>query len=90
MKYALLIVEIPFDESRIVADMRNWSAALRDQTAKTGIHGRLNAGAYLIDLANGLQELSALCAAAEERQYVTRTLFFDQEPPFVISKPCGS
>jgi hypothetical protein len=87
MKYALLIVEIPMHEpGRLAGDMNNFLREIQSHTAKTGITGMLNVGAFLIDLKNGLHELNALVAAAEEYKYATRTLFFDQVPPFVISK----
>lgn len=88
MKYALLIVEVPADDSSQAAStLRNFLVTVQGKLKPSGPSQMLNAGAYLCDLSHGLTELTGLAAAAKDRAYKTRTLFFDQIPSWVITNP---
>jgi hypothetical protein len=87
MKYALIIIEGPKGSTREdYADAdnlaRNIGTSLQGKAGVT----KLNQFAYLCSLEHGLSGLTALVAAASARNSQSRTLFFDQEPSFVISK----
>lgn len=87
MKCALMIIEDtggPLLNRAAVRDFVNDIAALKLQTAQVE---RLNEGTYIVRLENGLTALKNLLHQAEHRSLRTRTLFFDQEPPFVITSP---
>lgn len=86
MKYALLIVEIDDvrEGSPRLHSFLNIVSSLQSAGNKATA---LSAGAYLCDLQHGLTDLTAISAAAEERGYAHRVLFFEETPPFVISKP---
>jgi hypothetical protein len=92
MKYALFIVEIPVtisetDTHAAATTLTNFLDTVRGKAPAGAIpSSMLNAATYLCDLEhNGLHQLMGLVAAAKERGYQSRTLFFDQKLPFVIT-----
>jgi hypothetical protein len=87
MKYALVILEGPAGSDH--ASLEAWSSATataQDKTEKSGTVKVLNIGCYLCDLRNGLYEIGLIVATARGYNIQSRTLFFDQEPAFVIQK----
>lgn len=86
MKYALVIVQSDKVESVAVQAMVNLSNNPESGGRNIKPEDKLNIGAYLLPLGNGLQALSDLIADAHSRGLDTQTLFFDQEPPFVVTK----
>jgi hypothetical protein len=88
MKYALLVVE---DEASDVLSTQtaimNFVRSVQQRLRQTGTVTMLNPFCWLCPLEHGLHALDALVSEARERKYTTRTLFFDQEPSFVVSKP---
>ena len=90
MKYALFIAEkkqmplLPF----LNEENKEWLNFLKYLTEKVepceGV-SRISEGAYVCHLNNGLHALSLLVEYAKEFHIVSRTLFFDQEIPWVTS-----
>ena len=86
MKYALVIVEIPSDNSLQVENtLNNFLLTVEEKVLATAKVDRLNAGSFLLDLSDGLAGLTGLVAAAKDRGYKSRTLFFENKPQWVIS-----
>ena len=87
MKYALLILEDP--KALHSKDLALWNFANNVQEA--GVQGQgvemLNAGVFLCSLEHGLNGLNRLVSESEARKFRSRTLFFDQEPSWIISEP---
>ena len=91
MKYALLVVEYPADDTP--SGQTAPGNFLRGVLQKLGTTPKalaLNAFCWLCPLEHGLYELCILSDEARSRGCTTRTLFFDQEPPFVVSSPSPS
>jgi len=85
MKYALLIVVA---HKSVTEDLRNLGTLTRLALSEKGkvLQDRmLNAGTYLFPLDGGLHELAFVVGQARELGLPTHTLFFDQEPSFVIT-----
>jgi hypothetical protein len=85
MKFALVIVESPSAEGVDTQALRNLAATALGETMRIPKEAMLNPGVFLLPLQNGLHALSALVAEAKDRKLRTRTLFFDQEPAFVVT-----
>jgi hypothetical protein len=85
MKYALVIVESSSVEGPNTQALRDLAAVATGERIQISKAAMLNPGAYLLPLQNGLHGLSALVTEAKDHKLRTRTLFFDQEPAFVIS-----
>lgn len=84
MKYALVILE--------ANNLATGTQALRkfaDSVVSTKIQNQgielLNVGAYIVALNNGLNGLSHLLAQAEEYKLSFRTLFFENDPLWIIT-----
>jgi len=87
MRYALVIYEYPNETGhQVETAWMNATVTARDKTAKTGKVVPLNAGCFLCDLDIGLLDLNIVVGAASAYGFQTRTLFFEKEPAFVISK----
>jgi hypothetical protein len=88
MKYALLVVEDEVsDISSTQTVIMNFVRSALEKLGKTPAATRLNAYCWLCPLERGLHELGALVAEAKNRGYATHTLFFEEKPEFVVSKP---
>lgn len=87
MKYALVILEY-LNESGYPAENAwvNATVTAKDRTAKSGKVVPLNAGCFLCDLDSGLLDLNIVVGVAANYGIQTRTLFFEKEPAFVITK----
>ena len=87
MKQALVIVESGISSSK-EAVLTRFAETVGALAQRRGLSIEpLNAGAYLVPLDSGLHALMLLVAQAESQQLSLRTLFFDQDPSFVITKP---
>jgi len=86
MKYALFIAEKPKTSLHEVSkDWENFLGYLTQNVEPCEGVSRLSEGVYSCHLKNGLHALSLLVYHAEEFRIHSRTLFFDQEIPWVIS-----
>jgi len=87
MKYALIIAEIaqdlPHDKQQA---LKNYEGYCIDMSVNNESVTMLNPYTYLFELAGGLLPLSRCITQAESWNITTRTLFFDQEPLWIISK----
>jgi hypothetical protein len=87
MKYALVIVEYPSgDEDEDKFSWHGMRSNAQSKTSKSGKVSTLSEGCYLCDLSNGLLDLNKIVGAAEAYNLVSRTLFFENEPSFIVSK----
>ena len=87
MKYALFIAEE--DKVKSVSNKKDWSTFVLYAEQTTGEYksiSRLNEGSFLCKLSGGLGCLSRLVIHADDNHIRSRTLFFDEEPSWVISK----
>ena len=85
MKYALLILIDPTGESLYKLALRNCvNQVLAESKEKQSIQ-LLNEGALLFHLEHGLHDLGLCIMEAKSRKVPFRTLFFDQEPSWVIT-----
>ncbi len=86
MKYALFIAEKK--ENPSAEETTNWQTFLQWSSAKVepteGVT-QISEGCYMSHLKNGLHGLSLLVEYAKQFHILSRTLFFDQEIPWVIS-----
>lgn len=85
MKYALLILEDPKGEFSRKSTLRNCVNQVVEATKETQQVQVLNEGALLFPLEHGLHALSRCVSEAKSRELRSRTLFFDQEPSWIIS-----
>ena len=87
MKYALVILEYPNETGhQVEGAWVNATITAKDRTTKSGKVVPLNAGCFLCDLGNGLLDLNIVVGVAASYGIQTRTLFFENEPAFVITK----
>lgn len=88
MKYVLVIVENPNPTAPGgMQALRNFATSFRQVSPQIPPAAMLNEGAFLLPLSNGLSDLSNLVAEAKLRGLRLHTLFFEEEPQFVISPP---
>lgn len=85
MKYALLILEDPTGESLYKLTLRNCVNQVIKATEENQAIQVLNEGALLFPLEHGLYALGLCIMEAKSRKIPFRTLFFDQEPSWVIT-----
>lgn len=86
MKYALVILEGPLGyKHEQQAAWQRTTEAMRDKTSQSGKVEVLSESCYLCDLSSGLHDLRHIVAVAADFGFQSRTLFFENEPPFVIS-----
>ena len=86
MKYALFIAEISQTKPR--EENKSWSSFVAYAEQDTGQNqdvSKLNDGTYLCNLSDGLNSLSLLVQQAKNFEVPSRTLFFDQDPSWVIT-----
>lgn len=87
MKYALFILEGPKELDANDLTLTNFASSV----VKAGVQSQgvevLNASVFLCALEHGLNGLNRLFSEAEVYGLRSRTLFFDQDPSWVISKP---
>ena len=85
MKYALVILEASARDKASKAAVGNNISQVLEATKGTQQVQILNEGALLFPLEHGLHALSYCISDAKGRGLRSRTLFFDQEPSWVIS-----
>lgn len=85
--YALFIVELSTRDGgrHLNTEYINWMQNVTRRNRNNAIGGALGAGVYLLNLDNGMHDLTTLVAAAEDHGCSSRVLYFDQEPAFVIT-----
>jgi hypothetical protein len=87
MRHALVIVECGITSSK-QAELEHFATTVEATAKQRNLSiERLNAGVYLVPIDTGLHALLLLVHQADNHRFQIRTLFFDQEPPFVITKP---
>lgn len=74
------------DAGEAPTKLGNFLRSVKQMTGTDKSTSMLNPCAFLCDLKNGMSEILALSAAAQDRAYGYRILFFDKEPPFIISR----
>lgn len=87
-KCALFIAEKP--KVKGVEQQRNWGNFLgyaQQTLGKNQESQTLNEGTYLLPLDSGLHTLASLVRHAKEFGLVSRILFFDQEPSWILDQP---
>jgi len=86
MKYALFIAEkkpnLLHEETR---EWLNFLGYIAQKVEPCEGVSRLSEAAYVCHLNSGLHALSQLVSLAKQFGFVSRTLFFDQEIPWVTS-----
>ncbi len=87
MKYALLILEDSKSLDSRALDLLNFANNVKEVVGNNQGVECLNVGSYLCSLEHGLHGLTQLVSVAESRELQSRTLFFDSDPSWVISKP---
>ena len=88
VKYALIIVKGPSgDKSSDYTDSLNLLNGIRGKIQQKPGVDVLNQYAYVCHLEHGLYALNAIASEAAERGFESRTLFFENEPSFVVSEP---
>ena len=87
MKYALFILDQSGAIDITLQSLRNFASSVQALTERIQGVERLNIGSYLVNLEHGLHSLRILDGEAERRNIQSRTLFFEEVPSFVISKP---
>ena len=87
MKYALLVLEDPSRDTSSKTALANTVNQVESATKGTQQVQILNEGTLLFPLEHGLHALSFCMSDAIKHGIRCRTLFFDQEPLWVISKP---
>jgi len=85
MKYALVIIESKDILSGSMQALQNFANKVETSGIQSPKAQRLNPGAYLLPLEHGLTFLSSIVSLAKEYELSFRTLFFDHDPPWVIS-----
>ena len=85
MKYALVIVEDKNNLSKGTQSLRSLASSLEASGVKSPQIECLNVGAYIIPLEHGLHALSRIVSQAEADKLSLRTLFFQDEPAWVIT-----
>jgi len=86
MKYALVIIEQVSDVDASREALGLLSNEVLSSASQMPQVERLNGGTYLVKLEHGLHDLAHLCALVAHRKLHYRTLFFEEAPPFVITK----
>ena len=88
MKYALVLVDTSGDDvAARRADLEKFASTVEKRISQSSAIERLNIGAYLVALENGLRELAQIVSDAADRGFSVRTLFFPEYPPFAEAKP---
>jgi len=87
MKYALFIIKTNENDNadKAALSLKIYLQKIQDRADTMKGLSLLNPGAILIDLSLGLKNLTFLSYVAEELKVQSRTLFFDQEPSWVIT-----
>jgi len=88
MKFALVVTE--YQEAQLTLEegrnVRNFLGLAKDIAVKHESVTRLSPETFLLHLDAGLLPLASLLTLADNWHIRTRTLFFDQDPPWVISE----
>lgn len=86
MKYALFLVEVPETTWREdIPFCRNFANRFLEDAVNPKQVTVMNPVSFLLDLSCGLHDLGSLVALAKDKGLHSHTLFFDQEPSWVIS-----
>ncbi len=86
MKYALVIVEDKNILSKGTQALRNLASSLEASgILPTSNVEQLNVGTYLCALDRGLHALSRIVCQVEKHGLSFRTLFFEEEPAWIIT-----
>lgn len=87
MKYALVIVEVPEDTWRdSPTAATNNARQVLDKVQSTESTQAIAPDVFLCNMKYGLHDLNTIVATAKVYGFQTRTLFFDEEPSWVVSK----
>jgi len=88
MKYVLLIAEFPKGEPthEALKGWHNFEEKSHELVANLQGVEACSRSVYVCDLGSGLHNFASLLKLAKDCRVRTRTLFFDQKPPFVISE----
>jgi len=87
MKYALIVIEdVEAQPSNLEREsMRQTLEGAAGIAVNTESLSMLNQGTFLLALEGGLHPLARLVDLAVQRGIRIRTLFFDQEPSWIVS-----
>jgi len=87
--YVLVVVEdlsANADRNRRAALKQFLADTSKDLSETNGNASVLREGVYQLSLDHGLETLGSLVSKASEAGFSLRTLFFDQEPSWIVSK----
>ncbi len=88
MKCALVIIEIPEEKWRKDANAAtNCANQILDNVQSRESIQEISPSVFLCSLKHGLHEINTIVGLAKVRGLTSRTLFFDQDPSWVVSEP---
>ena len=85
MKYALLVIEVQPNSTETEVKAL-WTLSREIENTLGASSQIIGVGSFLCDLSNGLGDLSRVHELAKASEISVRTLFFSENPAWIVSK----